>query len=685
MSRVCAPTLFAEYAGRGINVVLFLAMLSALSLEVAIRTAPVPSLEHGGLYSAAVISADNSLLVMSRTKDDRYRLYTTTDMLSKYHRDLLIAYEDKRFYSHRGVDMLAVARAVWQAISNARPVSGASTITMQLARLADPKPRTVANKVREALQALRIERTLSKDEILSLYLTHTPFGGNIESAGAAAWGYFGKPVDDLDECEAALLVALPQAPERRRPDRNPHEAIAAAERVLMRFARGSRRDCATLRTKRQLEIAARHISERVSRQRKGTVQTFIDRRTQKHITSLIRRALAARDPKMSAAVVVLRNTDGAVVAYQSGTGYREGLRAGDVDLVRAVRSPGSALKPFIYAMALEDNIAGPQTLVADAPIDYDGYQPNNFDRVYLGDITIAKALQASVNTTAVSLLDAVGPRRFAARLSAAGVPLALPVLENEPGLGIALGGAGISLLNLTRLYGALSNNGRVPLMRLAQTDPGGHSGRLMSQRAAAEVSDILANSNPPPQHSTMLTRDGERRIAFKTGTSYGFRDAWAVGFDRLHTVGVWLGRPDGQPELGQYGLSTAAPIMMQVFNQLLKPARGIPEVHPVTTAGVLAPPKRFIARGAARPGDGRLTIVSPRHGAVIAGVGGDQPTLELSASGGRMPYAWEAVGASVLPTPDGAARLHLPGPGQIGVVVVDAEGRRATASFWYDG
>lgn len=689
--------LLAGRASTALSFVVMGVVLIVLTFEMVIRTATLPAIDRALSESRAVTDRDGHLLWAFLADDDRWRWLTRPADLSSTHRAMLIAYEDKRFYVHRGVDAVALARAFFQAIRNGRVVSGGSTITMQTVRLLDPKPRRLSAKLGEIVSALRLERHLSKREILTLYLTLTGFGGNIEGVKAAALGYFDKPPKALTTQEAALLVALPQAPESRRPDRNPRTAISARDRVL---ARMSARNIISVAAHSGITTPVKNpnftrnaphlalLAARLSADKSST-RTQIAGPLQQQVERVARRAIGQWPAPVNLAIVVLRNKDASIAAYLGGVDFADSARAGQVDLAAALRSPGSALKPFIYGLAFEDLIVHPDTIVTDEPISFDGYNPENFDGEYRGDITVRTALAHSVNTIAVALLDAVGTDRLMARLRRVDAPLALPEGGDGAGLAVALGGAGLSLFDLTRLYAALATDGAAFAPRILSDDPAGTIAQLVTAPVARTLSDILADVGPPPGFGQLRARDGGRRIAYKTGTSYGFRDAWAIGFDSTHTVGVWIGRPDGRPHLGSYGVTAAAPVMMRVMALLRTSVTDV--ANRKAAYGALTSPrrlpdrlKRFVSRGQIDTA-GPVAIAFPRDSSVIGSGDGGTHSIPLQAEGGTPPYRWFIDGKAMPVASDAAPAIKPGSPGQFTVRVIDASGGTDQSSFWFDG
>jgi penicillin-binding protein 1C len=674
-----------------VNAAAVLALLAALGLEIAVRVTPLPDLARVASHAQFVTDRSGTPLWFFLAADDRLRFPADVANVDPLFLDLLIAYEDQRFFNHRGVDPVAVGRALWQAAREGRIVSGASTITMQTVRLLDPQPRTVSAKLDEMLRAIRLERAYSKEQILSLYLTLAPYGGNIEGLRAASLAYFGKEPRTLSPGEASMLVALPRAPEALRPDRHPDAAIDAGAAVLARVEerlKGAKPDSiATTGGLRHPAPSAPHLAARMRRDDGSAteIRTNVDTGLQHEVEAIAGSAVAGLDPGVSAAIVVVRIADSSVAAYAGGSDFFDERRSGQVDLADALRSPGSALKPFIYGLAFERLVVHPDTIIADAPVRFGDYEPENFDGGFLGEMTVREALVRSVNTTAVAILQAVGPSHLMARLRSVGAPLVTENADDEAGLAVALGGGGMTLATLTNLYAGLGRGGVVHALRYRADDPPGKPLRLLSKPAAGAIADILADTQPPPGTGLRLSADGGRRIAFKTGTSYGFRDAWAVGFDNQHAVGVWIGRPDGGPHLGSYGITAAAPVMFRVFDALPVPARAVDAgLSPGPLARGTALPqrlRRFDTLGHARD----FVILFPRDDSVVSLSDGDPSgVLPIEVYGGTPPYQWFVDGSPLSNGPRPEASWRPEGGGQYELTVVDGIGRTARSSFWLD-
>lgn len=681
--------------------------LAALTLSagffLALATTPPPDVSRAYGRSQLVTSASGEVLWGFLAEHDQWRFSTRQSHVDPQYLNLLIAYEDNRFRDHRGVDIFALGRAVLQALRSGRSVSGGSTLTMQVVRMLEPRERTLAAKIDQIAKALKLERMLSKNEILTLYLTLAPFGGNIESTQAASRMYFGKTPERLSLAESALLIALPQSPEARRPDRDPRAAQAARNRVLAALASRHIIDFeqATHAMREPLPAPARslthfapHLAIRlrtiVADGSRETIPTLIDHDLQRHVERIAARAVLHWTDAVNVAVIVLRNRDASVTAYLGGVDLVAQNRKGFVDLVQAVRSPGSALKPFIYALAFEKLIVHPETIITDRTTDIEGYRPDNADGHFMGDMSVRQALIRSRNTPAVMLLHKVGIDAFLARFRSAGRPLRLPGSDRGAGLAVALGGVGVTLEQLTWLFTMFANDGKLHAMRFQPSDRVQSLGQFISPDAARSIADILADVPSPAGHARQRSMDGGRRVGFKTGTSYGFRDAWAIGFDRLHTVGVWVGRADGAAHLGAYGVTAAAPILMQVFDALPVPphdvAAGAGDPGSLTSLREL-PPRltRFEGagreEGAARP----LEISFPRDGASISIDRASGPAeLPLVAAGGRPPYRWVLSGKPQPATNAPTSKWAIDTRGQYELGLIDADGASAKSSFWIE-
>ncbi|MBP2315588.1 penicillin-binding protein 1C [Azospirillum soli] len=655
------------------------------------------------LFPPDLSRLDDLSVTVTDSKDTPLRAFTnaagawrfpaTPDAVAPRFTDLLIAYEDRRFHAHPGIDPLAVLRAAGQNLAAGRVVSGASTLTMQVVRLLEPRPRTLGSKLIEAARAVQLETRFSKSAILGMYLTLAPYGGNVEGIRAAARTLFGKEPAELSTAEAALLVALPQSPTRLRPDRAAERARAARDKVLDRAVeqgvltpRAAQEAKADLVPDRRIPmpVLAAHLADRLKARHPGrpVLPTTLDGRLQEAVEGLARRTLPDLHERAGLAVLVVENRSRSVLAYLGAPDYFDERREGGVDMVRAVRSPGSALKPFIYGLGFDDGLIHPLTQIADVSTRFGDYAPRNFDRDFTGELTVRDALQRSLNVPAVLVLDKVGPMRFADALRRAGTRLVLPAGAAMPGLPVALGGASTSLWDMATLYTALARDGQAAPLRVtreAEDGPPTPTAALLSPASARQVLDILEGAPPPPGAVQAAEVRRAAPLALKTGTSYGFRDAWAFGVTGRFTVGVWVGRPDGTPSPGRFGRNTAAPLLLRVFDLL--PEEPAPGPRVAQAAPDLL--RRVAASAAAgAPETDRLRLVFPTESMVVeAGAANGAPSpLTLSASGGQRPLSWLVDGRRVAVSSIRRDAAWQPeGPGFVRVTVVDADGRSDSA------
>jgi penicillin-binding protein 1C len=568
-----------------------LTLLGLLGLDQALPP-PIPPEALGVVITAR----DSTPLRTYPSPDGVWRQPITPEQVSPLYLQALLGYEDRWFAWHPGVNPLALGRAAWQWGRSGRIVSGGSTLTMQVARIIEPpapgEARQLRTKLCQILRAVQLELRLSKREILTLYLNHAPMGGIVEGVEMASRAYLGKPASTLSPAEAALLAALPQAPSRLRPDRVPQAAQAARDKVLARLAEhGVWTDAvvadarmervavqpiraqwlaplAAERVRSQALAELRHGSRDPARQPGAQLRTTLDVELQSTVERMLLDRVGSLPPKVSLSALVMDNDTLEVLAYAGSADFSDRSRAAHVDMVRGVRSPGSTLKPFLYALALDEGLVHSESLLVDAPQSFGGYQPGNFQASFSGPVSVSEALQKSLNVPAVDLLDRLGPARFAATLRSGGLRLRMPK-GSEPNLSLILGGAGTTLEELVGAYRALARGGVSGQPRLTPQAPRVEA-RLMSDGAAFIVRDILEGGGHPDRPLS----DGVQRLAWKTGTSFGFRDAWALGVTDRYTVGVWVGRPDGTPNPGFFGANTAAPLLKDIVAALPREALG---------------------------------------------------------------------------------------------------------------
>jgi penicillin-binding protein 1C len=551
---------------------------------------PVPDRSR---QAVVVLARDETPLRAFPDRTQVWRHPVGIDDVSPRYLEALIAYEDRQFWIHPGVNPFALMRAAWQRVSSGRIVSGGSTLTMQVARLIEHIPRSVPGKLKQCIRALQLEARYSKHEILTLYLNYAPMGGVIEGVEAASRAYLGKPASRLTHAEAALLAVLPQAPTAYRPDRRPEAARAARDKVLRRMSPqwgtavvvDAMKEAAYAPLVRP-PLLAPLLAERVRKDvpDRARIETTIDSGIQQSVEMLLLDRAAQLPPRVSIATLVVDNATLDVLAYAGSADFGDRERFSHVDMVQASRSPGSALKPFLYAFALDDGLIHSESLLSDVPQSFGGYQPGNFQQSFSGPVSVAEALTRSLNVPAVEVLDRLGTLRFASLLRRGGLALQFP-RDAAPNLSVILGGAGVTLEQLTGAYTALARNGVAGQPRLYRDAPL-QEARMMSEGAAFIVRAIM-EAGSPVDHAVNSSGATARRIAWKTGTSFGFRDAWAVGVTDRYTVGVWVGRPDGTPNPGHFGANVAAPLLVDVFGML--PDADAPSTHTPPASVTQAP------------------------------------------------------------------------------------------------
>ena len=530
--------------------------------------------------------------------------------IDNYFHQAILTSEDRWFYYHYGINPVSIVTALYDNLKAGEVVRGGSTITMQLARLMEPKARNISNKLIEAFRALQLEQTYSKSEILTFYFNMLPYGGNIVGTAAASRFYFNKPQHALSLGEAALLAAIPNAPERLRPDRFPENARKAREKVLNRLlARGqiSKQQWQEAlqepipKTRYPLPFKAPHLSRMLVKDAApttdGRIYTTIDMKVQETAVRILREYL--RKPSLqgshsagTGAIVVMDTQSREVLAMVGSHDFFDQRASGQINGTLAPRSPGSALKPFVYALAMEQGLITPETLLFDVPISYAGYEPVNYDGKYNGYVTARQALARSLNVPAVNLNARLKNITLPTFLKQAGISTLAP--DRKYGLSMVLGGCEVNLLELTTLYAGLANMGEFEpyqivvsgqqsagssqqseslLAKSRQLKSKNYSNkRLLRAETSFIITEMLTTSQRPANAVKSLevfeSTINLPKIAWKTGTSYGHRDAWCIGYSPTLTIGVWLGNFDGRGAPMLSGTDTATPILFALFSAL---------------------------------------------------------------------------------------------------------------------
>jgi penicillin-binding protein 1C len=662
----------------------------AVLRDVRATLPPTPDLATIAV-STEVVDRDGQLLRPFTTDGGRWRLPVEVGDVDQRFIDMLIAYEDQHFAEHRGIDWGGMLRAAGQYVgAGGKIVSGGSTLSMQVARLLEQGPtRNLGAKLRQMVHADTIEQHLSKEQILTLYLTLAPYGGNIEGIRAASLAYFGKEPKRLTTAEAALLVALPQSPEARRPDRDANAALASRNQVLDRVAGAgviSVEEAEAAKSepvpaaRRAFPMFAAHLAQAAVKAQPDArrVSLTVDRRLQQALEKLAAIRAAEQGPQVSVAIVVADQKTGHLLGSVGSAGLFQTESDGFIDMTSAVRSPGSTLKPLIYGLGFELGLAHPESLIEDRLTAFKGYVPVNFDNFTRGTVSIRQALTESLNIPAVVVLDAVGTARLVSRIRRAHANPLLPY-DTAPSLAIGLGGVGVTLRDLVSIYAAIGRGGSPVSLKdgVAVVPPEDReTAQVLDPLAAWYVTDILRDVPPPLNGST-------GRIAYKTGTSYGYRDAWAIGYDGETVIGVWVGRPDNMPVPGITGIKAAAPILFESFDRMGQDTAPFPKAPKgaivALNSELPSPLKRFrhpdeqkVKRNAAPQ------IAYPADGTDVdlgLAAGLDSP-LVIKVRNGVPPFTFFANGAPFGRSAFARQNAWQPdGPGYVTLSVVDAEGR----------
>ncbi len=567
------------------TVLLFLFASCTAALVAAVHCVPLP-LDRILSYPVSPFITDRyeRALAIRLSEASEYCVPVSLDKMGRWLPRVAVGVEDHRFRSHFGVDPIALFRAIVQNVGSGTVVSGASTISSQLIRLSIPRPRTIRTKALEFLQAISMERNLGKDTILELYLNRAPFGGNIRGVQAAARAYFGKNASDISLSEAALLIGMLKGPSVYRPDRNPDSARARRANVLdLLVHRGivSAEEAylaeqeALPANRGNIPDEAFHFVNLLLRSSPG--RTFcissLDPAVQHRLEHALSETIIDLPQSITAAGAVANNRTGEIVAYVGNARFGSGAPGSWIDCGQAPRSPGSALKPFVYAAAFEYGLLTPSSILADTPLAFSGYAPRNFDLVYRGPVSTRTALADSLNAPAVRVLRLVGAEEALQRLRTSGFT-SLVHGTGHYGDSLILGGCEVTLLEMLEGYVTLATLGirRQPLLFRADSIRTSfrtsQSRRVFSEGATFIVADILRDTGRLLPIFREVFRHEERNIAFKTGTSYGLRDAWAAAYTPAYTAVVWVGDTAAASHPSLVGLHAAAPAALKIIRHL---------------------------------------------------------------------------------------------------------------------
>ena len=567
-------------------VVAILAPLLAvyLLLHVLFYLIPLPT---EGLFrpsATLIFDANGRLLHTFTSADEMWRIKTPLEEVSPVLQEFLLYYEDRWFYYHPGINPVAIGRALVQNMQAGSVVSGGSTITMQIARMMEPKDRTFGHKLLEAFRAFQLEHFYTKKELLEIYFNIAPYGGNIEGAAAASWMYFGKEPKELSNAEAALLAALPNNPSYLRSDVHPLAAKVARDKVLDRMCQYGVISASEYRqalkepvptNRKTWPFIAPHFSTRVHllEPAKSRIYSTIDLNIQRLSEKLLKNHVSglAHAGITNGAVVIIDNRTHELKAMVGSKDFFHKANSGQVNGALAPRSPGSALKPFLYALGLAQGLITPAAYLEDVPVNFNGYTPENYDRQYNGIVSVQDALERSLNIPAVNLNSALKDRdNLYDLLKKAGLSTIHDV--DDYGLALTLGGCEVNLMELTQLYSAFATGGKLYPAKELPEEKQQEPVELFDAGTSFIITEILAGLRRPDLPTVWEFTDLPK-VSWKTGTSYGHRDAWSIGYNPLYTIGVWIGNFNGEGAAALVGADAAAPLLFDLFTELSRNKR----------------------------------------------------------------------------------------------------------------
>lgn len=647
--------------------------ISAFTLAWVLFPFPVERLEKWPV-SPSILDVKGRSLLSIVGSDDQWRLPVKMDEISNWLKLATVAVEDERFYNHFGVDPLAVMRAAGQNITSGKIVSGASTLNMQLCRMMDDQPRTLKAKIIESFRALQLNHLMNKDEILEYYFNTAPYGGNIRGVEAASLRYFGRHTKDLNLAQAALLAGLPQSPSRYRPDRNLEAAMKRQHIVLTRMFEENMinesqfqqaMSCPIELNNQQITQEAYHAAWYALNERREGGRTTINLDIQKRVEELAKKHLDKLPKDSELSIVVIDINESAIISM-IGSGNNADPKDGQVNGALAKRSPGSTLKPFIYAAAFEAGRLNSNSTVYDIPISRGGWTPANFDKNFSGPVTVTEALQRSLNIPAILVAEEIGLSRCCGILQSVGITMP-PGSQKRGGLSLAVGGIEVNLLELTNAYATLGRDGIRKSPRIF-TDQSTSESIALSPNVCRSISDILSSHMRCPIGMETIAPEDMPFFMWKTGTSSGRRDAWAIGHNRRYSIGVWVGHFRGTGRIDYVGAQAAEPLLAELFCLTeLKTTFEPPEVKPVIVKNPLPRPRELAQN---------LKITSPNSGDTFISYNGS--AIVHTSANRREGISWFLNGKLI--ENEIASRLTLTS-GKYELLCVDKDGQSSKTDF----
>ena len=631
---------------------------------------------------STLIYAQNTPIHIFHSQDEKLRIRTTVEEVDPLYLKTLLEREDKYFFSHPGINPFALLRATYQRIRYGHVISGGSTISMQTARLLEPRDRKIISKLIECFRALQLEWHFSKKEILNIYMTLAPFGGNIEGVHAATMAYFQKSAKQLSPSEIALLVALVQSPTRLHPIHYPERAYLARNTLLAFMAKKHLIDEEKIKiytladlpsNKRKFPREIPHLAWRLKKQYPNDIKihTTIDLNLQKKVEFLLSRYQRSLPSQSNTAIFIVEHRKNKPIVYIASRDFYNENNHGFVDYICAFRSPGSTLKPFIFGLGFDLGMIKPESYLLDERRRFGAYYPRNFDKNIQGVVKAEEALALSLNIPVVDLLNRIGVMRFLSLLKEAGVTPQLPRSFESPSLAIALGGLGLSLEQLVSLYSALARDGKVMPLSYLDTEISKAEHSLFSEHAAKQVTNILK-----------VDLESNRHFSLKTGTSYGYRDTWVIAYDQQYVIGIWTGIPDGSPMSPLLARDLVVPLFQKIVAVL--PEKEIPVLQK------FPPATMTLKKSSQNISDQKSvhkivpTLIFPVDDTVVEleKQTSQYKPIPLHVTGGKRPYTWLIDGKPLYIGTWKQKEFWMPEKnGYYTITLIDANGQTAKANI----